>query len=71
MNPRDNTTITSHAGTRPSRVIITSAAITISLSASGSMNFPITVTSSIRRARKPSTTSAMLASANSAAAQSE
>ena len=54
MNSRAMITITTHAATRPRWTSITSAAITMSLSASGSRNFPITVTSPFFRAIQPS-----------------
>ena len=47
-------TMTTHAATRPRCTSITSAAIAMSLSASGSRNLPITVTRFSRRASQPS-----------------
>src|SRR5512140_2219198 len=54
MNSRAITTMTTQAATRPRWTSITSAAITMSLSASGSRNFPITVTRPVLRATHPS-----------------
>ena len=48
---RASSTTTTQAGTRPRWTIMTSAAMTISLSASGSRNFPTRLTSFRRRAR--------------------
>ena len=57
-----------HAGMRPSVTIHTNVAVTISLSASGSRNFPMTETMFSFRARNPSSTSVMPASAYTNAA---
>ena len=54
MNSRAMTTMATQAATRPRCTSITSAAITMSLSASGSRNLPITVTRFLRRASHPS-----------------
>ena len=63
MNSRAMIAMTTHACTRPRCTSITSAAITISLSASGSRNFPITVTRFRRRATQPSRKSVALVTA--------
>ena len=51
MISRPSITSTIQAGTRPKGKIMIRAAMTISLSAIGSRNFPKTVTIPIRRAR--------------------
>src|SRR5262249_488824 len=67
-NSRESRRIATQAGNLPSRTSITIAARTISLSASGSRNLPMTVTRPIRPASQPATPSAIQTAAHTAPA---